>query len=72
VNNLDGHKGKKPTKSELEQKVLELQSIVNTIIPEEKREILQALRDIPQNIDLDSAATPEQLKAIWPTELGEK
>ena len=43
MNNLDGHKGKKPTKSELEQKVLELQSIVNTIIPEEKKqEILEA------------------------------
>ena len=43
MNNLDGHKAKKPTKSELEQKVLELQSIVNTIIPEEKKqEILEA------------------------------
>ena len=43
MNNLDGHKGKKPTKIELEQKVLELQSIVNTIIPEEKKqEILEA------------------------------
>lgn len=43
MNNLDGHKGKKPTKAELEEKVLALQSIVNTIIPEEKKqEILDA------------------------------
>lgn len=29
----------------------------------------QSLRDIPQNIDLESASTPEELKAIWPVGL---
>ncbi len=39
------------------------------IIPQEKRDILKALRDIPQNIDLSIAKTPEELKTIWPNEL---
>lgn len=39
------------------------------IIPLETRNKLQALRDIPQNIDLSTAKTPEELKAIWPKEL---
>ena len=26
----------------------------------------QSLRDIPQNLDLESASTPEELTAIWP------
>lgn len=29
----------------------------------------QALRDLPQTFDLSGAATPEQLKALWPAEL---
>lgn len=29
----------------------------------------QALRDIPQTLDLTVAKTPEELKAIWPSEL---
>ena len=29
----------------------------------------QVLRDIPQTFDLDIAATPEDLKALWPQEL---
>jgi hypothetical protein len=29
----------------------------------------QRLRDLPQNTDLDSASTPDELKAIWPAEL---
>lgn len=32
----------------------------------------QALRDLPVNIDLSKATTPEELKAIWPTELGDR
>jgi len=30
----------------------------------------QALRDLPATVDLDRAATPEALMAIWPAELG--
>lgn len=29
----------------------------------------QMLRDIPQKVDLTKAATPDELKAIWPKEL---
>lgn len=29
----------------------------------------QVIRDIPQNIDLTTASTPEELKKIWPEEL---
>lgn len=29
----------------------------------------QVLRDIPQNFDLTIATTPEELSALWPTEL---
>lgn len=29
----------------------------------------QVLRDIPGNFDLTTATTPEELKALWPTEL---
>ena len=29
----------------------------------------EALRQIPQTIDLDSARTPDELDAIWPAEL---
>jgi hypothetical protein len=29
----------------------------------------QALRDIPQEFDLSSASTPEQLTALWPEDL---
>lgn len=29
----------------------------------------QALRDIPQTFDLTQAATPDELKALWPVEL---
>lgn len=29
----------------------------------------QKLRDIPQTFDLTTAATPDELKALWPTEL---
>lgn len=39
------------------------------IIPESTRATLQTLRDIPQNIDLTVATTPDELKAIWPEEL---
>lgn len=39
------------------------------IISTETRAQLQVLRDIPQNLDLDTAATPDELKAIWPIEL---
>lgn len=39
------------------------------LIPQETRDKLQALRDIPQNIDLSTAITPEELKTIWPKEL---
>lgn len=41
----------------------------NAIIPEATRNKLQTLRDIPQNIDLGVATTPEELKSIWPEEL---
>lgn len=41
------------------------------IIPENTRNKLQALRDIPQNLDLSIATTPEELKSIWPEELKE-
>lgn len=30
----------------------------------------QELRDLPQTLDLESAETPEQLKAMWPDVLG--
>lgn len=30
---------------------------------------MQALRDIPQTLDLTQAKTPEQLKTLWPEEL---
>ncbi len=39
------------------------------IISKETRDKLQTLRDIPQNLDLSKASTPEELKAIWPEEL---
>lgn len=29
----------------------------------------QSLRDLPQTVNLDSAQSPEELKAIWPNEL---
>jgi hypothetical protein len=29
----------------------------------------QTLRDLPDNLDLSTASTPEALKAIWPSEL---
>lgn len=32
----------------------------------------QVLRDLPANVDLNSATTPDELKAIWPVELGDK
>lgn len=32
----------------------------------------QILRDLPEAIDLSSARTPEELKALWPTELSDK
>jgi len=31
----------------------------------------QILRDLPQNFDLSVASTPEELKQLWPQELGE-
>lgn len=39
------------------------------IIPGETREKLEALRDMPQSLDLERIKTPEDLKAIWPVEL---
>ncbi len=39
------------------------------VISKETRDILQALRDIPQVLDLSGASTPEELKALWPEEL---
>lgn len=39
------------------------------IVPQETRDKLQALRDIPQTFDLSAATTPEELKALWPDEL---
>lgn len=30
----------------------------------------QALRDLPDTFDLTTAATPDELKALWPAELG--
>lgn len=36
------------------------------IIPKEKRDILQALRDISQNLDLSDITTVEELKNTWP------
>lgn len=33
------------------------------------RTLRQTLRDIPQSFDLDRAATPEDLDALWPAEL---
>jgi hypothetical protein len=38
-------------------------------ISAKKREALQVLRDLPQTLNLSGAATPEELKAIWPKEL---
>ena len=32
----------------------------------------QTLRDIPQTFDLSGATTPEELKALWPSELPKK
>ena len=32
----------------------------------------QVLRDIPQTFDLTIASTPEELKALWPTEVSRK
>lgn len=32
----------------------------------------QALRDAPADLALDAAKTPEELKAIWPTALGQR
>lgn len=32
----------------------------------------QILRDLPNNIDFSIARTPEELKNIWPTELGSR
>lgn len=31
----------------------------------------QALRDLPQTFDLSGAATPDELKALWPLELAQ-
>lgn len=39
------------------------------VIPKQTRDKLQALRDIPQTLDLSVAQTPEELKAIMPEEL---
>jgi hypothetical protein len=35
------------------------------------KDLKQSLRNIPQTIGLSSARTPDQLKALWPTELPE-
>lgn len=43
-------------------------SLEEAVIPQNVRDELQALRDIPQTINL-SAGTPEELKAIWPESL---
>jgi hypothetical protein len=45
-------------------------SVEEAIVPQETRDILQALRDIPQRLDLFAVETPEALKEIWPVELG--
>ncbi len=39
------------------------------IISKATQKKLQALRDIPQKLDLTKAKTPAELKAIWPDEL---
>jgi len=44
-------------------------SLEKAIIPEETRAILQALRDIPQVLDLSEVNTLEELTALWPEQL---
>jgi len=39
------------------------------IIPLDTRNKLNILRDIPQNLKLEDARTPEELKIMWPQEI---
>ena len=45
--------------------VLDIETMKGIDVQTEK----QVLRDIPQTFDLTKAVTPEELKALWPTEL---
>jgi len=46
-------------------KALDIETMKGRDVQAEK----QALRDIPQTLDLSTATTPEELKALWPQEL---
>lgn len=39
-----------------------------SIIPQQTRDKLQTLRNIPQKLDLSAVSSPEELRAIWPEE----
>lgn len=49
-------------------KELDIETLKGNDVQDQK----QILRDIPQNFDLSGASTPEELKELWPSELGDE
>lgn len=46
-------------------------AVEDAVVDASTKDTLKKLRDIPQTLDLSTAATPDELKTIWPVELSE-
>lgn len=59
------HMGRIRVKRDERLKELDVETMKGNDVQAEK----QKLRDLPQTFDLSAASTPEELKALWPSEL---